>query len=707
MALDGGTSMLDCSTLNSAGKIMVRAIQLSTYLALCLPALVCMPPVLGQGKPGTSSPSSGQSGGNASGITGLSYSQTSWDSKLGFPIDIPAEKRVVLCFALKLANSGSTPFLLEPSPIEIPVYGKDGKVIPGAPGCRAVDYEHPYRNPIKVEQYLILAIDLSSVPRDRIRYLTINVTTQAGQTISTDSIRPSLTAGSTAQTNFGNQIFFLTWNQPLAGDVLPTFSLSATYTPVAQGLPWMPHTIYPAGSVIVPTQPNGHFYTTANGGISASKPPTFPVVLIGQTPEVGGSALLWADKGTAVPAGSSAWNPSTAYAANSIVIPTPPNGHYYQAATPGVSGLQAPAWPVGGGTVPEAASVIWLDSGATQPASAKVLKTWGPSTAYFLGDTILDAKTGHYFTVVSQGISGTGPNPPNFIVTGIPTSTDKVGQITEKADDQTVTDNEVTWKLLNLDTDKEAIKNHCSKVVEYKANTEYKFQDCIFIDGRFYLQENRAKGLSHVTSSDAPVFPLPFSMSVTWLDVGATAPASVASGQPSDQTISFNYTLTQSHSLYRFNLASGVVVSSIKNKSYVYTTPPTSTSPGVIKQLNSGPIVDPVLVLTAYVFGPIDAERPWRKKDLIPGASLGFSLSSPSNNFYFGGSSELFYRNLQIFYGFTIAKTATLAPPGTVQAATATTPPTYQRFSKGGFVGLTFNITGFIQSLFTSGGKGS
>jgi hypothetical protein len=81
-----------------------------------------------------------------------------------------------------------------------------------------------------------------------------------------------------------------------------------------------------------------------------------------------------------------------------------------------------------------------------------------------------------------------------------------------------------------------------------------------------------------------------------------------------------------------------------------------------------------------------------------PGGNA-FSLSSPTTNFYFGGSSEFpKLRNVQITYGFTLVRGSVLEPPFTSAAAV-----TKQHFLKGGFVGLTFNITGFIQGLISPG----
>jgi hypothetical protein len=72
-------------------------------------------------------------------------------------------------------------------------------------------------------------------------------------------------------------------------------------------------------------------------------------------------------------------------------------------------------------------------------------------------------------------------------------------------------------------------------------------------------------------------------------------------------------------------------------------------------------------------------------------------LASPTKNFYFGFSSELFVRNLQLMYGFSLAQGSELQPI-TYQTSN-TTPVTRQVLFKGGFIGLSFNISGFISSL--------
>ena len=101
----------------------------------------------------------------------------------------------------------------------------------------------------------------------------------------------------------------------------------------------------------------------------------------------------------------------------------------------------------------------------------------------------------------------------------------------------------------------------------------------------------------------------------------------------------------------------------------------------------------------------MDAESKWRRRDLWPGITLGFSLTTPADSFYFGGSSEI-RRNVQLVYGLNYAKVTTLAPTNFVDPADSTAPKTVNKFGKGAFVGFTFNID-FIKGLFGSSKSGS
>jgi hypothetical protein len=378
---------------------------------------------------------------------------------------------------------------------------------------------------------------------------------------------------------------------------------------------WQAGTSYAAGaSVVPPGSGNGHYYSTERGGTSAKTAPAFPVRGGGTVKEATG--LVWTEQGapTLSPL-PPAWQPNTAYSKDALVVPTPANGHYYKSTSDGVSGPNAPPFPVAAASsVTESTNLEWIDEGAsaTPPTTIKSLKAWAPSTAFFAQDGVLDPQSGHYYAAVQSGISGL--DAPPFYVPAPQSVLDGPGS----------------------------------------------------------------------------------SGQIQWQDLGTSLPASVSSvgTTPNDQTVNLlTYTYPQVHALSRFNLASGVLVSSIKSPNIVNTgttaSPQYVAKPGTI-------LVDPVLAVTVY-FKAMDAERKWQRSDLTPGGTIGFSLTSPTTNFYLGASSELFYRNLQLVYGYSAAKVTALGP------ASANGGPvisTEQKFRQGGFVGLSFNITGFIQSLF-------
>ena len=114
-------------------------------------------------------------------------------------------------------------------------------------------------------------------------------------------------------------------------------------------------------------------------------------------------------------------------------------------------------------------------------------------------------------------------------------------------------------------------------------------------------------------------------------------------------------------------------------------------------------VVVPVLFFTSYLFHKIDPEAPFEKWDLVPQPSLGFSLTSPSGDFFFGGTSEFFVRNVQLVYGLHYGQTTHLVPNQVNDPASKDAQATQKVFNKGAFAGLTFNID-FIKGLF-GGGK--
>lgn len=392
-----------------------------------------------------------------------------------------------------------------------------------------------------------------------------------------------------------------------------TWTDMGTKLPVPPPSEWMASHRYNTGDLVIPPHAisNNHYYRAkATGGVSGATPPQFSA---DRTMFDDGTNLSWIDMGplTLNPA-PAPWSANTAFSIGAQITPNPPNGHYYQATRSGVTGPNAPAFPLSGNRVAETDKLVWTDSGTTLPTGVK-LKRWVADTPFMVGDTIQDQTTAHYYTVIQAGTSG--DTSPVFLV---PTP---------------------------------AIANEH--------------------DG-----------------------------TIAWQDLGTSLPASVSTGQPqpSDQTVSaINYSFPQAHQLSYFTLTAGVALSSIQTRSFVNTSSASASSPSWTTVKN-GPIIDPILALTAYI-KPVDAERTWRLrwKDLTPGPTIAFSLSSPANNFYFGGSSALLNRNIQILYGLSIARVSVLEPAS--QQASATTAATQSQIAKGGFIGLSFNILGFIQSL--------
>jgi len=189
-----------------------------------------------------------------------------------------------------------------------------------------------------------------------------------------------------------------------------------------------------------------------------------------------------------------------------------------------------------------------------------------------------------------------------------------------------------------------------------------------------------------------------------------TSVAGAATTTTTDQTVEsdqlitlLNFTLPQVHQMYFYNVSTGVVASTLRNPMFTrvqQTAPPNATFT-TIKQ-NGDITAAPVLMFTAYL-KPMDAESRWKAVDLTPAVSLGFSLASPATSFFFGGSSEI-RRNVQFVYGVNYGKVTALAPSGFNDPTSSAAPATQQRFDKGGYFGLTFNID-FIKGLFGSGGS--
>lgn len=711
--------------------------------------LSAAPVALGQ-KPGAgggspSQNSAGGSGQQASGpggssLPGLSYTDHDWPYLLKEP---PANRsRVVLCYKLKYSNSASQPFILEPiqpvragakpsMPTNCSAVGKGpiGQIAdkeerlqclkkdestPGVQGlwnpCSQVDLTHP----IMMRDLLVIGIDANEI-RDndrRLRLLNINVTNQQGNPINPTPVRPSFgSSGSTSQNAGNTKIYFLTWPYELPGDVIPTVSVNTIYTPPPPGAPWRSNTFYPAGSVVTSSYGNGHFYTALKGGLSA--PGTEPAFAVDPAAVVQDRDIVWSDSGTTLPTGtkSALWAPGHSYCLGDMIF-DPYNGHYYSALVGNATSSDACTKQTGGlvsGAAPTDpfpvappdilpsqtqfrvydGSVLWELRPSVTSGSP-----WAQKTLYPIGSLVRDAAGKHEYRAISGGTSGPIPRQPYFSI-GQMASQREQGEnfaavLAELA--KSTNDSDYQARLANLYG---KIPSEQYDLIKQQVPTWNGTAPATLV------------GLAGATMPRTQEID-----PVTWLDVGTTAPASVASGQPQDQTVNLsNLTLPQVHSLYYYNVAAGVVVSTIRSPNLATVPLGNCTMSGCgysFEKQGSNLLVDPVLFMTWYPV-PWDAERPYRLRDLRHvGLNFGLSLASPANNFYLGAATEI-RRNIQLVAGFNVAKISRLSVKnGTTITVTGGTPttPTQQYFAKGAFIGLSYNISGFIQGLFGGGGGG-
>jgi hypothetical protein len=589
---------------------------------------------------------------SSGGLPGLSYDQAHWPSDLTLP-RIPESKRVLACYQISYANNTAQPFVLLPihpqssstEREEAPfVYScKSGAnknddvkkkwcgVHPNGSWspCSYLDEQHP----IKMGQNLVIGIDMSPVAIERLKTLNINITTAQSNPINPTPVRPSLNNSGAGSVALGQDLY-LTWPNPIPGDVIPTISLNVIYSPPISGELWSRKTFYPIGSIITLSSRSGHYYLAVGSGVSGDSEPNLPIAV---PASVSDGDITWMDVGPVTSAAATkppgSWLPNHSYNQGDMIL-DPYNGHLYISAssngsksgalvtdpfslpTPAAGNLQLASVPQ---EVREG-SVVWtLAAGAATCATG-----WQSNHPYVIGDIV-----GHYngscYEVVTEGTSGSHPVQPYF----------PSGSVAPVADNNT------------------------------GANK------------------------------------------LAWVDLGVIPPASVASALATDQIVNLlNLSLPQSHTLSYYNLASGVVYSTVHSRTFGIPAGVTNTLGEV--QTSSSPNIDPVLLFTAYL-RPADTEKHctifkclWQTP---PGMSFGLSLTSPASSFYAGGSLELL-RNIQVVVGANWAKAAQLPKPPVAIASNATTATTVQKFGVGGFYGLTFNISGFIQGLF-GGSKSS
>jgi hypothetical protein len=178
------------------------------------------------------------------------------------------------------------------------------------------------------------------------------------------------------------------------------------------------------------------------------------------------------------------------------------------------------------------------------------------------------------------------------------------------------------------------------------------------------------------------------------------------------------------HQLYAYNINSGIIYSTLRNPTWsrVETAAAAGCTSGsasscaspelyaTVQNAAPRPIM-PALFFTPYlfgssdaprkwgVFGQVDGDRKWHVSDAAPQPSFGFSLTSPSTDFFAGGNSEVLCRYVQVVYGVHRGKVNYLVPTLTNDPTSSVAPLTATRFGTGFFFGITLNIN-YIKAAF-------
>lgn len=157
--------------------------------------------------------------------------------------------------------------------------------------------------------------------------------------------------------------------------VAPIQSVSVDAFGVVTVTTTVPHGLVAAqvGANVVLTGITNPLFNTVGPTLQIVSPTQFKIrnlAAIGQANSSGGTCTT-----TSVPITSSfvpafpTWGATILYNTNSIVQPSPANGHYYKAVQGGTSGAAQPAFPTGTGQQVADGSVIWQEAGGTNTAA--------------------------------------------------------------------------------------------------------------------------------------------------------------------------------------------------------------------------------------------------------------------------------------------------------------------------------------------------
>jgi hypothetical protein len=157
----------------------------------------------------------------------------------------------------------------------------------------------------------------------------------------------------------------------------------------------------------------------------------------------------------------------------------------------------------------------------------------------------------------------------------------------------------------------------------------------------------------------------------------------------------------QSRARYRYNFASGVFRSKLRDTQYVKVKTvdddPATTNVNEaryrIDDYETDRTTRPGFALSYYFF-PVDIQSRVGWREWLPAPTIAFAFVKPQDNIYLGLTHEL-WRNVQLFYGSHFGVTNELVTRNVIsEDRDATAPQTRERRGKGQFTwGLTFNIS--------------
>lgn len=130
------------------------------------------------------------------------------------------------------------------------------------------------------------------------------------------------------------------------------------YCKERQYLKWQPSISYPLLSIVFPTTDNGYLYRVTIADTAGTTQPTWPTTKGGTVTRDG------------VQYKECTWRASTRYSLNEIVVPTIPNGYYYQCSrlwgsgvNRGRTGSSEPTWPTAVGDTVRDNNAQWTNAG--------------------------------------------------------------------------------------------------------------------------------------------------------------------------------------------------------------------------------------------------------------------------------------------------------------------------------------------------------